>query len=145
MISPNTLITSLDHQINLSAIGSPFNHLARNFSISNEEEKIIKKKAVKIGNNVWLAQNAIVLPGVTIGNGAVIGANAVVTKNVPPFTIAVGVPAKVVKFRFSKNVIRQLQKIKWWDWPEDKLKRNELFFSTDLTTFKGKIDKLIKD
>ncbi len=91
------------------------------------------KGPVKIGNNVWIADNVIILSGVTIGNGAVIGAGAIVTKDVPAFSIAAGNPAKVVKKRFSDEVIEQLEKIQWWDWDEQKIIQNRRFFETDLS------------
>ena len=72
------------------------------------------KGPVTIGNNVWIGDNIIILSGVTIGDGAVIGAGSIVTKDVPPFSIAVGNPAKVIKKRFSDNIIKQLLEIQWW-------------------------------
>ena len=73
-----------------------------------------------IGNDVWVGANAIIISGVKIGDGAVIGAGAVVTKDVPPYAIVGGVPAKIIKYRFPKDKIDALLKIKWWDW-SDKL------------------------
>lgn len=73
--------------------------------------------SVTIGNDVWIGHGAIVLPGVTIGDGAVIAAGAVVSKDVAPYTIAGGVPAKIIRLRFSQQTGRQLQQIAWWDWP----------------------------
>ena len=70
-----------------------------------------------IGNDVWIGHNAIVLGGVKIGDGAIIGAGAVVTKDVEPYAIVGGVPAKVIKYRFSKEIIEQLLETKWWDLP----------------------------
>ena len=86
-----------------------------------------------IGNDVWIGDGAIILPGVEIGNGAVIGAGSVVTKNIPPFGIAVGNPAKVFKYRFSEEIIDFLQKIQWWNWSDQKIKRNKNFFLQDLS------------
>jgi virginiamycin A acetyltransferase len=91
------------------------------------------KGPIVIGNNVWIGDNVIITDGVTIGDGAVIGAGSVVTKNVEPFDIVAGVPAKVIKSRFHKNVIDQLLKIKWWDWPEDKMTKNKDFFNLNLS------------
>jgi serine acetyltransferase len=66
--------------------------------------------------------------GVTIGDGAVIGAYSVVTKDVPPYAIVGGNPAKIIRYRFSPDIIEKLMAIKWWDWPEEKIKRNVTLF-----------------
>lgn len=70
-----------------------------------------------IGNDVWIGHQAVIMPAVTIGDGAIIASRSVVTKDVPPYTIVGGHPAKVVRKRFSDDIIAQLQSIKWWDWP----------------------------
>jgi acetyltransferase-like isoleucine patch superfamily enzyme len=75
-----------------------------------------------IGNDVWIGSRAIILAGITIGNGAVIGAGAVVTKDVPPYSIVAGVPAKIIRFRFSQNEIDLIEKTKWWSESEDHLR-----------------------
>jgi len=90
------------------------------------------KGPVVIGNNVWIGDNVTILPGAGLGDGAILGAGAVLTANIPPYSIAVGNPAKVVKKRFADNIIDQLLKIKWWEWPSDKIKRNKRFFEADL-------------
>ncbi len=90
------------------------------------------KGPVSIGHNVWIGDNVIILSGVTIGNGAVIGAAAVVTKNVPAYAIAVGNPARVIGQRFADHIIAQMEHIRWWDWPEAKIRRNKAFFEADL-------------
>jgi chloramphenicol O-acetyltransferase type B len=77
-----------------------------------------------IGNDVYIGTEAMIMPGVIIGDGAVIAARAVVTKNVPPYSIIGGNPAKKIKMRFEKNIIRSLLKIKWWDWPHDVVEKN---------------------
>lgn len=87
------------------------------------------KSSVQIGNDVWIAAGAVVTRGVKVGDGAVIGANAVVTKNVPPYAIVAGSPAKIIKYRFSKEVIEILLKLKWWDWSVDKIQENYLTIS----------------
>lgn len=91
------------------------------------------KGPVIVGNNVWIGDNVVILSGVVVGDGAVLGAGSIVTKDVPPYTIAVGSPAKPIRKRFSNEVVAQLVQIKWWDWPEDKIRRNRTFFSTDFT------------
>ncbi len=84
------------------------------------------KGDIVIGNDVWIGYEAVILSGVTIGDGAVIGARALVTKDVPPYTIAGGVPAKPIRRRFSEEQISALLKMQWWNWPEEKIK-NHLF------------------
>ncbi|RKJ61474.1 antibiotic acetyltransferase [Butyricicoccus sp. 1XD8-22] len=80
------------------------------------------KNEVFIGNDVWIGTNAVILPGVTIGNGAVIGAGAIVTKDVPPYAIVVGVPARVLRYRFTEEQIEMLEKIQWWEWDDSLIK-----------------------
>lgn len=82
-----------------------------------------------IGNDVWIGRNAIIMGGVTIGDGAIVGAGAVVTKDVPPYAIVAGVPAKIIKYRFSKEVIEGLLQIKWWDWSEDLIQERKQLFN----------------
>ena len=79
------------------------------------------KGDIVVGNDVWIGYEAVVLAGVTIGDGAVIGARSVVTKDVPPYTIVGGVPARPIRRRFSDDVISRLLELKWWDWPADKI------------------------
>ncbi len=80
-----------------------------------------QKGDIVIGNDVWIGYEAVILSGVTIGDGAVIGCRAVVTKDIPPYTIVGGIPAKPIRKRFDEETIKELQKIKWWDWPEEKI------------------------
>ena len=79
------------------------------------------KGNIIIGNDVWIGYEAVILSGVTIGDGAIIGTRAVVTKDVPPYTIVGGVPAKTIRKRFSDNDIATLLKVKWWDWPVEQI------------------------
>ena len=74
-----------------------------------------------LGNDVWIGHGAIVLPGVKLGNGAAVGAGAVVSKDIPPFAIAIGVPAKILRYRFEPEIIAALERIAWWDWPHERL------------------------
>lgn len=76
-------------------------------------------KPCRIGNDVWIGASAMIMDGVTVGDGAIIAANAVVTKDVPPYAIAGGVPAKVIKYRFSPEIIEKLLQLKWWDLEEE--------------------------
>lgn len=81
-----------------------------------QEQKYAEDKyAVVIGNDVWIGSNVVIMAGVTIGDGAVIGAGAIVTKDIPPYAVAVGVPARVSKYRFKEEEIGLLLRFKWWD------------------------------
>lgn len=82
------------------------------------------KGDIVIGNDVWIGYEAVILAGVTIGDGAIIGTRAVVTKDVPPYTIVGGVPAKPIKKRFSEEIISALLEIQWWNWSEERIARN---------------------
>ena len=82
------------------------------------------KGDIVIGNDVWVGYEAVILAGVTIGDGAIIGTRAVVTKDVPPYTIVGGVPAKPIKRRFPEETISALLEIQWWDWSEERIARN---------------------
>lgn len=83
----------------------------------------VSKGDVVIGNDVWLGYGATILSGVKIGDGAVIAAKALITKDVPPYSIAGGCPAKVIKYRFSPTTIERLLSLKWWDWKEKRIKK----------------------
>lgn len=82
------------------------------------------KGDIVIGNDVWIGFEAVILAGVKIGDGAIIGTRAVVTKDVPPYSIVCGIPAKVIRKRYSPDIIEQLLSLRWWDWTKDRIKRN---------------------
>lgn len=79
---------------------------------------------IVVGNDVWIGYEAVILSGVTIGDGAIIGARAVVTHDVPPYTIVGGVPAKPIRRRFDDETVARLLALRWWDWPEEKIARH---------------------
>jgi virginiamycin A acetyltransferase len=74
-----------------------------------------------IGNDVWIGREAVIMPGVQVGHGAIIGTRAVVAKDVPPYAVVVGNPGRIAKLRFSEDVIRRLLAVAWWDWPPERL------------------------
>lgn len=82
------------------------------------------KGDIVIGNDVWIGYKAIILAGVKIGDGAIIGTGALVTKDVPAYSIVGGVPAKIIRKRFSEDIINELEILKWWDWPKQKIAQN---------------------
>jgi acetyltransferase-like isoleucine patch superfamily enzyme len=93
------------------------------------------KIGINIGNDVWIGTRAIIMPAINIGDGAVIAAGAVVTKNVPAYAIVGGVPAEIIRYRYTQQQIEDLLKIKWWNWSEEKVKQNIDDFYNDVDLF----------
>ncbi len=94
-----------------------------------------QKGSIIIRNDVWIGAGATIMPGLTIHNGAVIAAGAHVTKDVPPYAIVGGNPAKLIGWRFEQDIIEKLQMIQWWYWDEEKIKKNAEYFSEDVELF----------
>lgn len=116
------LFTSANHtQMSLSTYPFPIFFEEWGLDVQNITSAWDNKGDIIIGNDVWIGYEAVILSGVTIGDGAIIGARAVVTKDVPPYTIVGGVPAKRIRKRFPDEVISTLLALKWWDWPEEKI------------------------
>lgn len=105
--------------------------------VTPEPQELPYKGDTVIGNDVWLGYEAMIMPGVQIGDGAIIAAKSVVTSNVPPYTIVGGNPAKVIRQRFSEEVVRELLAIAWWNWDIEKITRNlEKIVSADLAALR---------
>lgn len=119
------LFNSANHNMNsLSTYPFPLFFEEWDLEMENVTDSWNNKGDIVIGNDVWIGYEAIIMAGVTIGNGAIIGTRAVITKDVPPYTIVGGVPAKVIRKRFLDDTISKLLEIKWWDWNNEKIKRN---------------------
>ena len=104
-------------------------------------EQLPRKGDTIVGSDVWIGQNVTVMPGVHIGDGAIIGANSVVTKDVPPYCIAGGNPCRMIRRRFDDELIAYLLDLKWWDWDAGKIFRNmEALCSGDLTKIRSIAD-----
>jgi acetyltransferase-like isoleucine patch superfamily enzyme len=97
----------------------PFNVLLKNYR--NIKGHPYTKGDITIGNDVWIGGNTKIISGVKIGDGCVVGANSLVTKDIPDYSICGGVPAKIIRKRFSEKTIEKLREIKWWDWQEKDL------------------------
>ena len=100
-------------------------------------------ESVTIGSDVWIGRNVTISSGVVIGDGCVIGQGSLVRNNCEPYGIYAGYPAKLKGYRFSEKHINQLLDIKWWNWPMDLMKKNSVFFNTNLKLFKGNIKDLL--
>lgn len=123
-IAANTRINALDHpmeRLTTHKVSYRPNEYFRYLGVDNEFRARRQAKSVNIGNDVWIGHGAVIMPGISIGNGAVIGANSVVTKDVSPFEIVAGVPAKRLKMRFPAEIAARVEAMAWWDWPAERL------------------------
>ncbi len=119
------LFNSANHSLSsLSTYPFPIFYEEWGLDRKNVAEAWDNKGDIVIGNDVWIGYEAVILAGVTVGDGAVIGACAMVTKDVPPYTIVGGVPAKPIRKRFSEETISEMLALKWWDWPKERIARN---------------------
>jgi acetyltransferase-like isoleucine patch superfamily enzyme len=110
----------------------------------NKFSSILKfKNKTSIGSGTWIGDNVIILGGINVGQGAVIGAGSIVTKNIPDYAIYAGNPAKLIRYRFTNKVIKELLDINWFDWDVSKIKKNKIFFNTDLSSYEGRVKDLI--
>lgn len=138
---------SISWDVTIGAVSHPLTHPSSHafwyrsqFGIVDKDEHF-PKRVVNIGNDVWIGCGAVIMPGLSIGDGAVVGSNAVVTNDVAPYTIVVGAPAKPIKKRFNESTITQISSLKWWDWPDEKLIENLSYFKNSLD---ANDDRLLK-
>lgn len=132
-LSSSPIFYSPDNPLNISLV---------------KEKTFDDTEPVKIGNDVWIGANVVILDGLVIGDGCVIGANSVVTKDIEPFSIVGGVPARLIKKRFSTQIIESLMKLKWWEFPISFLQRKNVnsIFSKKLTENKLlELEALVKN
>ncbi len=102
------------------------------------------KKSVTIGSDVWIGKNAVISSGIEIGDGCVIAQGSIVKDDCKPYGIYAGYPAKLKRYRFSEDHIRELLDIQWWNWSLDLIKKNSVFFNTNLKFYKGNIMDILK-
>ncbi len=119
-----------DYRVSTYAVTNILNH-----GFLNRYHLKEPRNYVIVGNDVTIGANAILLPGTKIGNGAVIGAGSVVTTNVPAYAIVAGVPARIIRYRFTQKQIEVLQKIAWWNWDERKIYDNMDYFYGKVADF----------
>ena len=110
--------TEFLHRTNLETKDSIHNSITSDGSVVKHP---LTKGNIVVGNDVWIGQNSLILSGVKIGNGAIVGAGAVVASDVPDYAIVVGNPAQVIRFRFNEGEIKKLNEIEWWNWPESEV------------------------
>ena len=123
-IAQNVSIQEFNHDYKrTTTYGMNYFFFSRNF-----KDDVVTKGDVVISDDVWIGSNSVILSGVSIGRGAIIGAGSVVTKDVPPYSIVVGNPAKVLKKRFDDDMINRLENSKWWEWNDEQICNNKDFF-----------------
>lgn len=116
------LFTSANHKMSsLSTYPFPIFYEEWGLDVKDIRNAWDNKGDIIIGNDVWIGYEAVIMAGVTIGDGAIIGTRAVVTKDVPPYTIVGGVPAKPIRKRFDDATVERLIKLRWWDWEHEKI------------------------
>jgi acetyltransferase-like isoleucine patch superfamily enzyme len=127
-IGPQTLIGCGDHPSNFVSTAPVFYSTRRQCGTSfATADGFVERKPVVIGNDVWLGARVFVRDGVTIGDGAIVAAGSIVTKDVAPYAIVGGVPAKLIRLRFSDDEVKQLLALQWWNWDEARLRAAQPF------------------
>jgi len=122
-IAAQTRINPGNHPLERVALNH-FTYRSASYGLGEDDRSFFnwrRAHKVTLGHDVWIGHGAVVLPGVSIGTGAAIGAGAVVSRHVPPFAIAVGVPARVSRLRFPPEIVAALERIAWWHWPHERL------------------------
>jgi acetyltransferase-like isoleucine patch superfamily enzyme len=133
-IGPNVFIGTGTHPTGFISTHPAFYSTGKPFPCFADKNYVSEYSIVTIGNDVWIGANSILMDGIWVGDGAIVGCGAIVTKDVPPYAIVVGVPAKIIGYRFSEVEINKLQRIKWWDLPEQELKNSYQEFM-DVSSF----------
>jgi acetyltransferase-like isoleucine patch superfamily enzyme len=125
----------------------PFGHINQKvFDKFDGKGHPCSKGDVVIGNDVWIGSHVTIMSGVIIGDGAVVGTRSVVAKNVPPYAIVAGNPAKIIKMRFPENIIKELLNIKWWNWEDELINEmSPLLCSDDISKFIETANKIISE
>jgi virginiamycin A acetyltransferase len=149
IMGPGVVIKCLGDKMSIGSFSSigqnvciyDFNHnfsrpssMLYNYIIHGGDHRadLSKLRTVEIQEDVWIGSNSVILSGVTIGRGAIIGAGSVVTKSIPPYSVACGNPAKIISARFADEVINRLERAKWWEFDIKKIIEEREFFLSDL-------------
>ena len=136
-LGPQILCGSGDHPTSFTSTSPVFFSILKQCGTTfTEKNHFTEKKDIIVGHDVWIGARVFIRDGVKIGDGAIIAAGAVVVKDVPDYAIVGGVPATIIRFRFSHEVIQQLLDIQWWNWPVEKLHlAQSLFVKEDIHSF----------
>lgn len=132
--------TSIAWNVNISGGNHPYTHTSmytdywfkKTFGVEVVDEPK-EQLLTRIGNDCWIGMGVNIISGVHIGDGVVIGAGSVITKDIPPYSVVVGNPGRVIKYRYHDDIIQSLLRLKWWEWEEEKIKRNIDFLRTEPT------------
>lgn len=142
-IAPFTRINPGNHPYWRAAV-SNITYRSAMYDLGENDQEFFdwrKKQTVNVGHDVWIGQDVLVMPGVNIGIGAIIGGASVVTKDVPNYTIVAGVPAKIIRRRFTEEIEKALLRIAWWNWTHEEIKNAMPFFrSEDINEFCKRYD-----
>jgi acetyltransferase-like isoleucine patch superfamily enzyme len=138
-IGENFKVLTLNHDWNYPALQGTF--YQRFFNRKHPGESVLPtrertKGDVTIGSDVWIGDDVTILSGVSIGDGCCIGASSIVTQSIPSYTVAAGVPCKPIRRRFPDDIVALLEKLRWWDWDDEKISKNKVFFETNLSTLR---------
>lgn len=136
-IAPQVMFRQHDHMMHKPSLQGAFYR-----DVMDDRLESVAKGRIEVGNDVWLGTRSIVLSGVTVGDGAVVGAGAIVTDDVEPYSVVAGVPATHKKWRFDEDVRDELLKLEWWNWSEAEMRARKGFFRTDLRNVDSVYDVL---
>lgn len=143
-IAANVRIGATDHPIDRPSLHH-FTYRSLQYGLYHENDKAFlnerKNKITVVGHDTWIGHGALLKNGISVGNGAVVGQGAVVTKDVPPYAIVAGVPAKIIRFRFSEEQVNALIRIAWWEWDYEKIKDHFMDFRGSMDAFIEKHDQ----
>lgn len=132
-VAPNCKIGLAAHSVNFLSTSPIFTETKNGTGFSwTRKNFFVPTKLVRVGNDVWIGERALILGGVSVGNGAVIGAGAVVTKDVPAYAIVGGVPARLIRYRFPAEKIAAFEKERWWELPESVLRERIADFQQEI-------------
>ncbi len=136
-IAASVRVGATDHPMDRATLHH-FTYRSAMYGFGEDDQEFFnhrESRITTIGHDTWIGHGAMIKPGIAVGNGAVVGQGAVVTKDVPPYAIVAGNPAKILRYRFPEDTVRSLEAIAWWDWPDDKIKAHLLDFREEVEVF----------